>query len=69
MPTLINVKTSILKTMGYKVFLDWYAKEDTEYIGEGIEYSELGKIRSKWENPFYYARGISEQTCLELQQV
>ena len=28
----------------------------------------LGRITSKWENPFYFARDISEQTCLKLYE-
>ena len=29
----------------------------------------LGKISSKWQNPFFFARNISDQTSLKLYEV
>ena len=54
MCTLVNVRASNLKGKGYENFRDWYTRENTEYIGEEIENSELGRITSNWENPFYF---------------
>lgn len=69
MCTLVNVRVSNLNMLGYKNFQDWYAKENTVYIGGDLENCMLGKITSKWQNPFYFARDISEQTCLKLYEV
>ena len=69
MCTLVKFRANNLKAMGYKNFRDWYTKENTVYIGGEIENSMLGRITSKWENPFYFAREISEQTSLELYEV
>ena len=69
MCTLVNVWASNLKELGYKNFRDWYTRQNTIYIGGDLENCMLGKKTSKWQNPFYFARDISEQTCLKLYEV
>ena len=65
--SVVNVKVNTLKGRGYNNFQDWYSKSNTIYIGREIENYVLGKVNSKWQNPFTMLN-VSEETSLKLYE-
>jgi len=63
--SIINVKKTNLKKLGYSDFQEWIQDNNHIYIGRNMSFYVPGTTQSKWANP-YSAKKYGRKECLLL---
>lgn len=62
MATVINIKKSELKKIGYDSLVEWLEDPDHIYIGRNMSFYVNGAFASKWQNPYTLKKYTIEES-------